>query len=41
MLESYNLFDMGWSGSYFTWSNNHSDESLTKDRLDRVVANPK
>ncbi|XP_041011334.1 uncharacterized protein LOC121255116 [Juglans microcarpa x Juglans regia] len=29
----------GWTGSFFTWCNNHSDETFMKERIDRVVAN--
>ncbi|XP_041027017.1 uncharacterized protein LOC121267238 [Juglans microcarpa x Juglans regia] len=34
-----NLYDLGWKGDRFTWSNTHGDESFTKERLDRVIAN--
>lgn len=39
--EECRLFDLGWRGSCYTWSNNHSDKSFTKERLDRGVANQK
>ena len=39
-LEGNNLYDLGWRGMKFTWSNKHADESFTKERLDRAVANP-
>ncbi|XP_041009480.1 uncharacterized protein LOC121253544 [Juglans microcarpa x Juglans regia] len=28
-----------WRGDKFTWSNGHGDDTFTKERLDRVVAN--
>ncbi|KAF5450043.1 hypothetical protein F2P56_030424, partial [Juglans regia] len=40
-LEEGGLSDLGWKGDKFTWSNRHGDESFTKERLDRVVANKK
>lgn len=33
------LVDLGWKHQKFTWSNSHSDDTLTKERLDRGVAN--
>lgn len=33
------LFDLGCRGNRFTWSNKHSDDTFTKERLDMVVAN--
>ncbi|KAF5472655.1 hypothetical protein F2P56_009354 [Juglans regia] len=39
-LEKGNLFDLGWRGNKFTWSNEHEDDTFTKERLDRTVANP-
>lgn len=39
VLEKCNLIDIGWIGSLYTWCNNHYDETFTKERLDRVVAN--
>lgn len=38
-LESNSLFDMGCQGGFFTWSNIHTDNTFTKERLDRCVAN--
>ncbi|XP_040986468.1 uncharacterized protein LOC121234565 [Juglans microcarpa x Juglans regia] len=35
-----NLFDLGWRGDKFTWSNSYTDATFTKERLDRAVANP-
>ncbi|XP_042942824.1 uncharacterized protein LOC122277007 [Carya illinoinensis] len=35
-----NLYDLGWQGDKYTWSNLHGHETFTKERLDRVVANP-
>lgn len=34
------LDDVGCKGDWFTWSNKHSDDTLTKERLDRFVVNP-
>ncbi|KAF5452148.1 hypothetical protein F2P56_027178 [Juglans regia] len=39
VLEDGGLYDLGWRGDKFTWSNKHEDETFTKERLDRVVAN--
>ena len=39
VLVKGSLFDLGWRGDKFTWSNRHEDESFTKERLDRVLAN--
>lgn len=33
------LVDLGWEHHKFTWSNRHSEETLTRKRLDRAVAN--
>lgn len=38
-LETNGLYDLGWRGQKFTWSNKHSDETLTMELLDKVVAN--
>ncbi|XP_042969115.1 uncharacterized protein LOC122301804 [Carya illinoinensis] len=38
-LENCNLFDLGWKAMN-TWSNQHIDDTFTKKRLDRAVANP-
>lgn len=40
-LENNNLFDIGWLGQKLTWSYRHKDESFTKERLDRALANQK
>lgn len=40
-LQDSELFDMGYKGPKFTWSNNMEGLDFTKKkRLDRVVANP-
>ncbi|XP_042974677.1 uncharacterized protein LOC122306311 [Carya illinoinensis] len=33
------LFDLGWVGDKYTWSNKHEDNSFTNERLDRMVVN--
>ncbi|XP_035544552.1 uncharacterized protein LOC118347963 [Juglans regia] len=38
-LEWAGLYDMGWIGNKFTWSNGHEDHTFIKERLDRGVAN--
>lgn len=38
-LEDCNLFNLGFKGDPFTWSNRHEAYSFTKERLDSVVAN--
>lgn len=38
-LEIYELSDMGYNGSKFTWTNCWGDLDFTKVRLDRGVAN--
>ncbi|XP_035543630.1 uncharacterized protein LOC118347703 [Juglans regia] len=38
-LKKCGLYDMGWEGSRFTWSNEHGDSTFIKERLDRGVAN--
>ncbi|XP_042980139.1 uncharacterized protein LOC122310310 [Carya illinoinensis] len=38
-LEENCLFDLRWKGCKFTWSNRHEDQTFTKERLDRAVAN--
>lgn len=40
-LEMEDLSDLGFVGYPYTWSNKRKDESLTKARLDRVLANEK
>lgn len=39
-LEEGDLHDLGWRGDTFTRSNKRGVTSLTKERLDQVVANP-
>ncbi|XP_042954598.1 uncharacterized protein LOC122291011 [Carya illinoinensis] len=39
VMEEGSLCDLGWAGNKFTWSNCHEDESFTKERLDRAIAN--
>ncbi|XP_041009372.1 uncharacterized protein LOC121253428 [Juglans microcarpa x Juglans regia] len=39
VLERGGLFYLGWRGDKFTWSNKHDNETFTKERLDRAVAN--
>lgn len=41
VIEQDNLFDLGWKGSKYTWCNRHEDESFTKERQDRALANKK
>lgn len=38
-LEKNQLFDLGYSGDMYTWSNNQVVESFTKESLDKAVAN--
>lgn len=33
------LFDVGWKGQKFTWSNRHRDKIFTKERLNKSIAN--
>ncbi|KAF5449972.1 hypothetical protein F2P56_030362 [Juglans regia] len=40
-LDDNRLFDLGWKGNKYTWSNKHMDSTFTKERLDRAVANLK
>ncbi|XP_042992297.1 uncharacterized protein LOC122318763 [Carya illinoinensis] len=40
-LDDGGLFDLGWRGDKYTWSNKHGDDTFTKERLDRAVANLK
>ncbi|KAF5481578.1 hypothetical protein F2P56_002218 [Juglans regia] len=40
LMRDGNLFDLGWRGDMYTWSNSHTYATFTKERLDRVVANP-
>lgn len=37
-LESSGLFDLGWKGQKYTWTNRYKEETFTKLRLDRAVA---
>lgn len=38
-IEINDLCDLGYIGDKFTWCNEHSGDSFTKERLDRFVAN--
>lgn len=38
-LEEGNLFYLRWKVNKYTWNNKREDETFTKERLDRVVAN--
>jgi len=38
-LEECQLGDLGSVGPYFTWSNGRMDDTFTRERLDRAVAN--
>lgn len=38
-LDKCDLYDIGWKGYKFAWSNRHRDFTFTKERLDHVVAN--
>ncbi|KAF5471486.1 hypothetical protein F2P56_008274 [Juglans regia] len=40
VMNEGNLYDLGWKGDKFTWSNSHGDDTFTKERLDRAVATP-
>ncbi|XP_042962425.1 uncharacterized protein LOC122296688 [Carya illinoinensis] len=41
LVEEGNLVDLGWKTNKFTWCNRHEDESFTKERLDKALANPR
>lgn len=41
VMSDVNLYDLGWKGDKYTWSNSHIDATFTKERLDSAVANPK
>lgn len=36
-LEDCGLCDLGFTGPKFTWSNRHTDNSFTQERLDRAL----
>lgn len=38
-FEKNKLFDLGWKCIKHTWSNHHTNENFTKERLDRSIAN--
>ncbi|XP_042952162.1 uncharacterized protein LOC122289251 [Carya illinoinensis] len=40
-MEENELFDLGYSGGRYTWSNGHMDGTFVKERLDRCLANGK
>lgn len=37
-LQDNILFDLGWKRLKLTWCNNHTNETFTRERLDRSVA---
>lgn len=37
-LDNNDLIDTRWKNQKFTWSNHHSNDTYTMERLDRVVA---
>lgn len=37
-LESNGLFNLGWKGQKYTWTNRHKDDTFNKLRLDRAVS---
>ncbi|XP_042974883.1 uncharacterized protein LOC122306522 [Carya illinoinensis] len=39
VVEDGQLFDLGWKGLKYTWSNRHEDSTFTKERIDRAFAN--
>ncbi|KAG6624128.1 hypothetical protein CIPAW_16G004700 [Carya illinoinensis] len=39
-LENCNLYELGWKTMKYTWTNQHSDDTFTKEMLDRTVDNP-
>jgi hypothetical protein len=40
ILIECNLWDLGYNGQKYTWSNGREGKALTLERLDRAVANP-
>lgn len=38
-IEENGLMDLGWFNQKFMWLNWHYDNTITKERLDRAVAN--
>jgi hypothetical protein len=40
-LRECNLWDLGYKGQKYTWTNGREGRALTLERLDRAVANPK
>lgn len=38
-LEDFQLSDLGFKGSKFTWSDKRGDANFTNERLDQAVAN--
>lgn len=36
-LETNCLFDLGWQGTKYTWTNGHTNDTFTGLRLDRAV----
>jgi hypothetical protein len=38
-LEECQLYDLGYMGPKFTWSNGEEDGDFTKERLDRALDN--
>lgn len=39
VLEKGNQTDLKWNGSKFTWSDRREDDTFTKERLDKALAN--
>lgn len=39
VLEDCRLVDLGYKGDQYTSSNKHEDDTFTKKRLDKAVAN--
>jgi hypothetical protein len=38
-LSNCNLWDLGYKGQKYTWTNGRDGRALTLERLDRVIAN--